>query len=113
MALLRHWPRWRRNKAIAPYDAPAVSLARGQLVDDERLDEDRIFVRELGAESGLVDQLAEQVEVGIRRDHDIDASAGSQALARLVEQGRDVAIGRARLPAAIGQIFRLARMLGR
>ena len=55
-----------RNNAIAPYYASAISSARGQLVDDERLDEDRIFVRELGAESGFVDQLAEQVEIGIR-----------------------------------------------
>ncbi len=61
------------------------------------------------AKPGPVDQPAEQLEVGIRRDHDIEPPSGLQTLARLVEQRCDVAIMRAGMPAAIGEVARLAR----
>jgi hypothetical protein len=42
------------------------ALTREQLVDDQRLDEDRMLANEACAESGLIDQRTEQIEVGIR-----------------------------------------------
>jgi hypothetical protein len=62
-----------------------IVVAREQLVDDQRLDEDRMLVNETRAESGPIDQRTEQIEVGIRREHDIQPASGLETLARLVE----------------------------
>src|SRR5437016_1065773 len=69
---------WRDN-------ASSVQLVDDQLVDDQRFDDDRILVSQAGAESGPFDQRAEQIEIGIRRDHDIKAPAGLETLAGLIE----------------------------
>jgi len=88
------------------------TLSSTQLVEDHRLDVERALVGEAGAEAGLINQPAEQVEIGVRRYHDIEAAVGLQPLAGLLEQGRHVPILRAGVPAAIGEIARLASMLG-
>ena len=50
-----------------------ICSAWDQLVDYERLDEDRTLEDEAGTEFGLLDQSAEHVQVGIRGEHHIDA----------------------------------------
>jgi hypothetical protein len=44
-----------------------------------------MLVNETRVESGPIYQRTEQIEVGIRRDHDIQPSSGFKTLARLVE----------------------------
>src|SRR5690348_11574736 len=88
-------------------------LNRTQLVEIHRLDIERALVGEPGPKTGLIDQLAEQFEIGIRRQHDVETAIGLKALAGLLEQGRDVTILRARVPAAVGEIAGLASMFGR
>src|SRR5262245_28903656 len=82
--------------------------ACAQLVDDQRLDEDRALVSKACAEPGAFNQRREQTQVGVRRDHHVKASPGFQAFARLVEQRGYVAIFRPGVPGAIGQTARLA-----
>ena len=88
-------------------------LKREQLVDDQRLDDERMLPNEAREEPGPIDQRTEQIEVGIRRDHDIQPPTGFKTLASLVEQRRDVAIGWTGVPTAVGEIARFARVLGR
>jgi len=88
------------------------TLSSTQLVEDHRLDIERALVGEAGAEAGLINQPAEQVEIGVRRYHDVEAAVGLQPLAGLLEQGRHVPILRAGVPAAIGEISRLASVFG-
>src|SRR5258708_21305392 len=88
------------------------TLSSTQLVEDHRLDVERALVGEAGAEAGLINQPAQQAEIGVPRDHDVEAAVGLQPLAGLLEQGRHVPILRAGVPAAIGEIARLASMLG-
>src|SRR2546425_13030005 len=72
-----------------------------------------MLVNEARTESGPIDQCTEQIEVGIRRNHDIHPPAGFETLARLIEQSCYVAIVWTGVPSAIGEIARFARMLGR
>src|ERR1700726_3963721 len=90
-----------------------TALTCEQLIDDQRLDENRALVSEARAKSSPDNQPTKQIKVGIGRNHDVYPAARFQAFARLVEQGGDVAIGRARMPTTIGEIARLTRMLGR
>ena len=85
---------------------------REQFIDDQRLDHERILATDRARKSGLLDQRTEQIEVGIRRDHNVEPSVRFQPLTRLVEQRRNVAILRTGVPAAIREVTRLARMLG-
>ena len=68
---------------------------------------------EAGAKTGLSDQSAKQVEIGIRGQHDVETAAGLEALAGLLKQGRHVLILRASVPAAVREIAGLARVLRR
>jgi hypothetical protein len=73
------------------------------------LDEDRAFGYEACLETRSDDQGADQIEVGIRRDQNVEASTGSEPLTCLVEERGDVAVVRAGVPGAIGNIARFAR----
>ena len=53
---------------------------RAQLVEDHRLDIERALIDESGAQARLIDQPPEQVEIGIRRQHDVNAAARLEAL---------------------------------
>src|SRR6266404_3086967 len=86
---------------------------RAQLVEDHRLDIERALIDESGAQARLIDQPPEQVEIGIRRQHDVNAAARLEALVGLFKQGCQVPILRAGMPAAVGEIAGLARMLWR
>src|SRR5258708_35668437 len=57
------------------------TLSSTQLVEDHRLDVERALVGEAGAGAGLIHQPAEQVEVGVRRYHDVEATGGPPPLA--------------------------------
>jgi len=46
-------------------------------------------------------QPAKQVEIGIRREHDIEAAAGFEAFASLLKQGCPVPIVRAGVPTPV------------
>ena len=59
-------------------------------------------------EMRAVDQLAEPAEIEVRGQQQIDDAARREALARLIEQRRDVAVARPRMPGAVGEIARLA-----
>ena len=56
-----------------------------QLVEEHRLDIERAFDDETSREAGLLDQPAEQIEIGIRRHHHVQTAIGLQALASLFE----------------------------
>src|SRR5260221_14323311 len=86
---------------------------RAQLVEDHRLDIERALIDESGAQARLIDQPPEQVEIGIRRQHDVNAAARLEALVGLFKQGCQVPILRPGMPAAVGEIAGLARMLWR
>src|SRR5436190_982962 len=88
------------------------TLSTTQLVENHRLDVERALVGEACAEASLINQPAEQVEIGVRRYHDVETAVGLQPLAGLLEQGRHVPILRAGVPTAIREIARLASMLG-
>jgi hypothetical protein len=59
--------------------------SHSQLVKEHRLDIERPFHDETSREAGLLDQPAEQIEIGIRRHHHVQTAIGFQALASLFE----------------------------
>jgi hypothetical protein len=73
-----------------------------------RLDIERALIDESGAQARLIDQPPEQIEIGIRRQHDVNAAARLEALAGLFKQGCQVPILRAGMPSR-GQRDRGAR----
>src|SRR5207248_3963386 len=77
-------------------------------IDDERLDQERAFGGEARLKTRSGYQRTEEIEVGIRGQQDIHAPSRSEPLARLVEQQSDVAVIRAGVPGAVGQIARFA-----
>src|SRR5215467_14457065 len=88
------------------------TLSTTELVENHRFEVERALVGEACAEAGLINQPAEQVEIGVRRYHDVETAVGLQPLAGLLEQGRHVPVLRAGVPTAIREIARLASMLG-
>jgi hypothetical protein len=64
----------------------ATSLSTTQLVENHGLDVERALVGESCAESGLINQLAEQVEIGIRRYHDVETAVELQPFAGLLNK---------------------------
>ena len=91
----------------------ALFSLRREFVERERFEHDRVLESEPRLEAGLGDGFAIHVEVGIRRDHRIDTAARLQPLSRLLEKIEDVLVACARVPARVGEILRLARMLRR
>src|SRR5260370_20062566 len=99
--------------ALCRLQSNRMMRCRAQLVEDHRLDIERALIDESGAQARLIDQPPEQVEIGIRRQHDVNAAARLEALVGLFKQGCQVPILRAGMPAAVGEIAGLARMLWR
>src|SRR5258706_2658280 len=97
--------------ALCRLQSNRMLRCRAQLVEDHRLDIERALIDESGAQARLIDQPPEQVEIGIRRQHDVNAAARLEALVGLFKQGCQVPILRAGMPAAVGEIPGLARML--
>src|ERR1044072_9382054 len=102
---------------IPPSEPPMISacppMSRpsgigAQFVEDEILDEDRLLANKMRGEMRAVDQLAAPAQIRIRGQQQIDDAARREALARLIEQRRDVPIAGARMPGAVRQIARLA-----
>src|SRR6266478_2897065 len=86
----------------APPSATDYAVVHGlkhlEFVNEQGLDEDRAFGDQTSLEAGSDDQRTEQIEVGIRRNQEVDTSARGQPLARLLEQRKDVAVVRAGMP---------------
>src|SRR6266446_5924861 len=99
--------------ALCRLQSNRMLRCRAQLVEDHRLGIERALIDESGAQARLIDQPPEQVEIGIRRQHDVNAAARLEALVGLFKQGCQVPILRAGMPAAVGEIAGLARMLWR
>src|SRR5207253_4755591 len=77
-------------------------------VDNKRLDQNETLGGDAPCEARFRDQRAEQRQVGVRRQQDIETPAGSKAPPRLGKQRGDIAITQAGMPSAIGNIPRLA-----
>src|SRR6266581_1779085 len=73
------------ERADQQHGKPAgPTLSTTQLVENHRLDVERALVGEACAEAGLINQPAEQVEIGVRRYHDVETPSGfSRSLACL------------------------------
>src|SRR6202022_730930 len=84
-------------------------LKRLEFVDEQGFDEDRALGNQTSLEARSANQRTEQIEVGIGRHQEVDASARGEPLARLLEQRSDVAVVRAGMPWAAGKIAGLAR----
>src|SRR6266404_5393556 len=66
--------------ALSRSQSNLMLRCRAQLVEDHRLDIERALIDESGAQARLIDQPPEQVEIGIRRQHDVNAAARLEAL---------------------------------
>ena len=93
--------------------SPNSRSHRLQLVDQQGLDHDRALGYEPRCKTRLGNQRAEKIEVGIRRQQDVDAAILCEPLARLLEKLCDVAVVRPRMPSAVCDIARLAGKRGR
>src|SRR5229473_7971464 len=73
------------ERADQQHGKPAgPTLSTTQLVENHRLDVERALVGEACAEAGLINQPAEQVEIGVRRYHDVETAIGLQPLASML-----------------------------
>src|SRR5258708_20373677 len=66
-----------------------TSLCDEQFKDNERLNENRMLVHDTLGEPRALHQRPKQIEVRIRRQHDVAPPPGVQALARLYKSSRD------------------------
>src|SRR5260370_12453530 len=69
--------------ALCRLQSNRMLRCRAQLVEDHRLDIERALIDESGAQARLIDQPPEQVEIGIRRQHDAYPAARLEALVGL------------------------------
>ena len=63
-----------------------VCVARAQLVEDEGFEQNRALGHQASTKACPRDERPEDIEVGIRRQQDVQAAAGAKPLARLIEQ---------------------------
>src|SRR5258705_11818447 len=60
--------------ALCRLQSNRMLRCRAQLVEDHRLDIERALIDESGAQPRVIDQPPEQVEIGIRRQHHVNAA---------------------------------------
>ena len=109
-------PDWRGGEFFAKATAQDPHKSHENLPnsdEDEVLDQLDCNADPARGDMREADQFAEQLEIAVRGEQQVDDAARREPLARLVEQRRHVAISRPGMPAAICQVARLAGVFGR
>src|SRR3712207_2915147 len=82
--------------------ATAFGLLGAQLVKKEGLDQNRCFLDKARLETGPLDEGAQQVEVGVRGEEDVEAATGREPRTCLLEEGQKIPVARTGVPGSVG-----------